>query len=99
MKRAAAEHALSAMIECGQTLVTSLGLVGETGSKADFLAYRETISKLLVDMLIEVMNPIFAEYPDLIPAEMRQPPVRKRARVRATRSRPARVRKTPAKAK
>jgi hypothetical protein len=59
------------MVSVGASLDKSLSMVKDTESEAAFKKYRETVSKLLTTMLLEIMNPIYAEHPDLKPEQLR----------------------------
>lgn len=59
------------MVAIGKQLNDSLSLVRSSETEEDFDRYREAISRMLVLMLVEVMNPIYAEHPDLKPAQLR----------------------------
>jgi hypothetical protein len=67
MDKAAARHVTSAMLDCGRLLGESVRHVEEAATPDDFLAYREIVSRLLFTMLVEVLNPMFAEHPELKP--------------------------------
>lgn len=59
------------MVSMGADLDRSMSLVKETESDADFKRYRESISKIMTVMLLEIMNPLYVEHPDLKPEQLR----------------------------
>ena len=59
------------MVEFGMRLDASLLEVRETCPDAEFLAYRDPVSQMMFDMLVRVMNPIYAVHPHLKPPELR----------------------------
>lgn len=58
------------MLEFGAKLNESLALAKERCSEAEFKAYRTVVGKLMGEMLLEVMNPLYASHPDLKPKEL-----------------------------
>ena len=59
------------MLDVGAKLNKSVALAKERCSESEFKAYRLAVGKILGEMLMEVMNPLYAEHPDLKPEEMR----------------------------
>jgi len=55
------------MLEISAKLDTSLQLVQRTCPEAEFEAYRNTVGSLMGTMLLEVMNPLYEEHPELKP--------------------------------
>jgi len=45
----------------------SIILIKEQCSEEEFLNYRKAVAYIMGDMLIRVMNPLYAEHPDLKP--------------------------------
>jgi len=37
----------------------------------EFRKYRDSVSKILATMLLEIMNPLYVEHPDLKPEQLR----------------------------
>jgi len=70
MKRDVAEAINALMLEYGAKLDDSVRLVMQSCSEAEFYAYRAAIAQMMGTMLIDVMNPIYREYPDLKPPEL-----------------------------
>jgi tetratricopeptide (TPR) repeat protein len=58
------------MLELGRKLNDSLRVVQERCTEEETRAYREAISRILLDQLIEIMNPIYRAHPDLKPANL-----------------------------
>ncbi len=71
MKKETAAEVLQVMIDCGARLDRSVQLVKDTSSEEEFKRYRSIVGDIMADMLIRVMNPIIADYPELKPKEMR----------------------------
>jgi hypothetical protein len=55
------------MVEYTRRLQASMALVRDHGAPEEFHAYREAVSKIMTEMLIEVMNPLYARHPNLMP--------------------------------
>jgi hypothetical protein len=55
------------MVEFSHRLNASLVLVRDHGSPEEFHVYRDAVSKIMTEMLIEVMNPLYARHPNLMP--------------------------------
>ena len=60
----------SLMLDISARLDMSLRNMMDAGAP-EFEQYRESVGKLLEIMLFEVMNPIYKEYPQLKPHELR----------------------------
>ena len=58
------------MVDIGARLDASLSAVRDDCSAAEFKAYRAVVARLLGDMLLDVMNPIYARHPELKPAQL-----------------------------
>ena len=58
------------MLSLGADLDKSVGRVKEAESEAEFRRYREAVSKIMATMLLEIMNPLYAEHPNLKPAQI-----------------------------
>ncbi len=59
------------MVSMGARLNESVRLVQATEDDSEFKRYRDSVSKLMTVMLLEIMNPLYAEHPDLKPPELR----------------------------
>lgn len=55
------------MLDVTARLDTSLATVQERGSPEEFERYRDAVGRILGEILLEVLNPIYAEHPDLKP--------------------------------
>jgi hypothetical protein len=58
------------MLEYGAKLDASVALVQQTCGEAELRAYKQAIGILMGDMLMNVMNPLYAQHPDLKPREL-----------------------------
>jgi hypothetical protein len=70
MEKKVAEELISVMLECGRKIDDSIAFVEENSSTKDFHIYRKSASKIMGTMLIEIMNPIVSEFPELKPDEL-----------------------------
>lgn len=73
MKKKTAKKLLHLMFEIGAALDGSTALVKAEESQAVFKKYRATVGKLMGEMLIEVINPICSEFPELKPTQLYSP--------------------------
>jgi hypothetical protein len=71
MKADVAKEVLEAAFESGQRLTRALGPLADGASPEEHDKYRDVISRLLVTMLLEIINPLLAEHPELRPDEMK----------------------------
>ena len=58
------------MLGCGSKLNSSVELVKTRCSAEEFEVYQRAIGNLMADMLLDVMNPLYEQHPDLRPAEL-----------------------------
>jgi hypothetical protein len=70
MKKDVAIHVSNLMLEYGKKLDDSVALVMQHGTEAEALQYRKAIGKIMGEMLLEIMNPIYEQHPDLKPDEL-----------------------------
>lgn len=70
MKKDTAETINRLMLEYGAKLDSSVKLVMDTASPEEFEAYRTSVAQIMGTMLLDIMNPIYQEYPDLKPLEL-----------------------------
>jgi hypothetical protein len=61
------------MVEFSHRLNASLVLVRDHGLPEEFHVYREAVAKIMTDMLCEIMNPLYARHPNLIPPGFKWP--------------------------
>ena len=59
------------MLEYGARLNTSVALVKDRCTAEELRAYRMAVGKVMGDMLLEIMNPLYARHPDLKPGELK----------------------------
>ena len=70
MKRDVAEAINKLMLEYGAQLDASVRLVMDSCSPSEFEAYRGAVGQIMGTMLLDVMNPIYREHPDLKPPQL-----------------------------
>lgn len=70
MKKEAAAEIVDLFLEFGLKLDASVVLVQKNSSPDEFNNYRLSVGKMMGEMLLEIMNPIFEEYPDLKPDQL-----------------------------
>lgn len=70
MKKDVAAKINTFMLAYGAELDHSVKLVTDTASAEEFEAYRAAIAKIMGTMLVDIMNPIYKEHPDLKPPEL-----------------------------
>lgn len=70
MDRSTAKRVVGLMLEVGRKLDASVEYVAETEDEAYLSDYRKTVGKLMGSVLLDVLNPIFGEHPDLKPPEL-----------------------------
>ena len=70
MKKQVATEIVNLMVEFGDRLNQSIGLVQNSCSEDELASYRCAVGKLMGSMLLEVMNPIFEEHPELKPDQL-----------------------------
>jgi hypothetical protein len=64
------------MLEYGARLDQSVALVSDRCNAEELRAYRRAVGKILGEMLLEVMNPIYARHPILKPKDLYMPPTK-----------------------
>lgn len=70
MNKQTATEVNSLMAEFSLRLDTSVRLVQDTCPPEIFDEYRDAVGRLLGAMLIEIMNPIYQHYPELMPDQL-----------------------------
>jgi hypothetical protein len=55
------------MLDVGSRIDESISMVKEQCSDIEFDMYRKAAGKVMGEMLISIMNPIYKEHPDLKP--------------------------------
>lgn len=58
------------MLDIGAHINESIALAKDHCSKEEFEAYRKVAGKVMGEILLEIMNPIYKAHPDLKPKEM-----------------------------
>ncbi|MFT0213718.1 hypothetical protein VQ643_14140 [Pseudomonas sp. F1_0610] len=72
MNKETAIEIINLMLECGDKLNTSVALVESNCSESYFVNYRRVVGHLMGGMLLNIMNPIFKEYPELEPEQLKR---------------------------
>lgn len=70
MKKEVATEIVDLMVEFGDRLNQSVALVKDNCSEDELDSYRRAVGKIMGGMLLDVMNPIFDEHPDLKPDQL-----------------------------
>ncbi|HGT5175394.1 TPA: hypothetical protein ACM32Q_001907 [Escherichia coli] len=58
------------MLEIGAKLDNSVSLVQQTCDESELDTYRSAIGEIMGRMLINIMNPIYKQHPELKPKEL-----------------------------
>jgi len=74
MKKDIAERVNQLMLEYGAKLDESVRFVMENCSPEEFDIYRHAVGEILGTMLVDIMEPIYREHPDLTPEQLLPPP-------------------------
>jgi hypothetical protein len=67
MESNVAKDICTLLLDISQKLDDSLAKVRETSSTQDFERYRRAVGKILGEILLEGLNPLFKEHPELKP--------------------------------
>lgn len=70
MKKSVANDINKLMLEFSKKLNESIKNVMDNAEPAEFESYRDAASKIMGIMLLDIMNPIYLEHPDLKPKEL-----------------------------
>ncbi|MFZ6748480.1 hypothetical protein [Undibacterium sp. Ren11W] len=70
MNKEIAEKINELMLECSGKFNQSITLVMNNCSDIEFNKYRDAMSEIMTVMLLDVMNPIYEQHPDLKPSEL-----------------------------
>jgi hypothetical protein len=65
MQREIAESVLALMLEYSGKLDESVQLVKDTCTEDEFIDYRRAVGTIMGEMCIDIIWPIYREYPDL----------------------------------
>lgn len=71
MNREIAEEISKLMLYCGSEIDKSVVLVKNTCDSEEFEIYRKAIGKIMGTMLVDIMNPIYKQYPDIKPPQLK----------------------------
>jgi hypothetical protein len=71
MEKSVAEKVLALMLEYSGKLDASVQLVKDSCTEQEFLDYRRAVGKIMGEMCVEIMWPIFKEHPELEPDELK----------------------------
>ena len=71
--RALAQEVNACMSECSAKLGALVKSAQAVCSESEYSQFRLAIKKVMGPMLLEVMNPIYAQHPDLKPPGFRSP--------------------------
>ena len=72
MDKQAAKRVSEFVLKASGELDESVAFVRDNCSESELIAYRESIGKVMHDLWVKVLNPIYSEHPDLRPPELRQ---------------------------
>jgi len=70
MNRTVARHISDLMLEFGRRLDESVEIMQESCEKDELDGYRRAIGQIMGTMLLEIMNPLYAQHPELKPHEL-----------------------------
>lgn len=71
MKNSTAQNLSMLMLELTAKLNESVTLVRDTCDEEEFIHYRKVVATIMGNILIDVLNPIYEEFPELKPPELR----------------------------
>lgn len=71
MKKETAREISSLMLELSGKLNESIVLVASDGNADETEYYKKTVGRIMGDLFVEIMRPIYKEYPDLKPHGLR----------------------------
>lgn len=66
-----AQHISSLMLEVSEQINQSIWLVKNECTTQEFDAYRKGCAKVLGDILLEILNPIYVAHPEIKPNELK----------------------------
>ena len=70
-----AEQICKLMLETGARIDDSIEQVKNQCSEKEFQSYRKAAGKVMGEILLEILNPVFKEHPELKPKELYVPKV------------------------
>ena len=71
MDKAVARQLSKLMLEYAAKLDESVSLVLTNCSQEEVTKYRIAVGKIMGGMLLDIMNPLYAEHPDLRPPQLK----------------------------
>jgi hypothetical protein len=71
MDKEIARRVSESVLNASEELGRSVGFVRDNCSEAELLAYADVISKVMHDLWVRVLKPIYVEHPDLEPPELK----------------------------
>ncbi len=72
MKKEVAHEINTLMLDYFAKLNASVKLVQQQCNEEEFQRYRKVIGKIMGEMSVEIMMPLYTEYPDLEPEEFKK---------------------------
>ena len=70
-KKEIAAQISALMLEYGAKLDASVALVRDHCSENELKEYRRAVGEVMGTMLLEIMNPLYRQHPELKPAQLR----------------------------
>jgi hypothetical protein len=70
MDRFVASEIHDLMLEFSAKLDNSIKFVKENCDQDEFNRYRQAVGRIMGNMLLDIMNPIYSDHPDLKPADL-----------------------------
>ena len=72
MDKEVARRVSESVLKASDELGRSVGFVRDNCSESELLAYGDLISKVLHDLWVHALKPIYVQYPDLEPQELKR---------------------------
>jgi len=72
MNRSTAQQIEAIMRDVSSRINQSIQLVMDSSSHDEFQNYRRSAGKIMGEIYLDILKPLYAEYPDLVPPEMKQ---------------------------
>lgn len=70
MRRDVSEQISVVMIAMGAKLDEMVALVQNSCPSEDFIRFRRAVGQIMGIMLLDIMNPIYSEWPDIKPPQL-----------------------------
>jgi hypothetical protein len=71
MERAAAEKIEKIMRDVSGELDESIRIARDNTNDHEFVLYRRLVGKLMGEIFVEILQPIYSQYPELTPENLR----------------------------